>query len=108
MAIVRTSNNPADWIDIGRASGHAGNHARSTSSRFTPLTDVAPAFRSTGMSLTPTPRGPIVRKPSTAPRCGADMQGLAAGRFCGRREAHTGRHKSAEAVAVDNARRRSS
>jgi hypothetical protein len=98
MALVRTSNNPADWIDIGYASGRVSTHGG----------------RMVGGALVVAPPRPLVTRssvgtinprPSGIPRCGLPMTG---GRFCGRREGHpTGVCKSVEAVAHDNARRRS-
>jgi hypothetical protein len=107
MALVRTSNNPADWIDIGYASGRVSTHggrmvggALVVAPPKPPVTRVAAA-------------GPITPRPSSIPRCGLPMRmqgrgGRPLGEFCARRQGHKpGVCKSAQAVANDNARRRS-
>jgi hypothetical protein len=100
---VRTSNNPADWIDIGYASG------RVSSGRIGGSMIIAPPRPSVTKAIS---TGPITPRPSSIPRCGLPMNqgrgGRPLGEFCARRQGHKpGVCKSAQAVANDNARRRS-
>jgi hypothetical protein len=100
MAFVRTSNNPADWIDIGYACGRVSTHGgRMVGGALV----VAPPKPLLSKGSQP---APIIPRPSGVPRCGLPMKGIAAGLFCGRRAGHNYHCKSAAVVARENARRR--
>ena len=107
MSALRISvpGRPVELIHLGYSKPRI-DRARAPSARFTPLTDVAPAFQR-GQHLDKSPSKPLIRRPSLAPRCGMEMRGRAYGHTCGRRQGHKDHCKSEAAVAVDNMRRRS-
>lgn len=114
MSVLRISapGKPTQFVILDDGASPRIDAARSTSSRFTPLTDVRPPFSGmTGVEIRPSSiAGAHKRKAMTVvPRCGHPVMGLGrkpTGEACYRRPGHGEGCRSKAAVERDNARRR--
>jgi hypothetical protein len=103
MAMIRISNKPGGWQDLGPARGRIANSGGIFGGPI-----IAPSKPSTGMFIRATPKGPYQARPSDVPRCGKPLRnGPYKGEPCHRRRDHRDDGcRSKVAVERDNRRRR--